>query len=193
MDAQATLRTQLGRIWTPEKPLPTRPVLRELTRCCSHHWGAEALLKKASVVYNPRLRTTLGRAILQAMRVELNPHLLNDHPGELVPTLAHELAHLVVYRRHGRVAPHGQQFRHLMAQVGLSAQATHELNVEHVRRRRRRKYLYLHRCSDCGYSFVARRPRRNCYCKACGPEMSWDVFRAPNTAAGQTLLKRLGG
>lgn len=187
------MRADLKEIWTPDQPLPVRPVLRRLALRCGECWDAAALLRTAKVGYNPRLRTTLGRAILQAMRVELNPHLLRDHPEELVPTLAHELAHLVVYRRYGKAAPHGREFRTLMARLGLSGQATHALNVEHVRRRRRSKYLYLHRCSDCGYSFVARRPRRNCYCTACGPEMTWDVFRLPNSAAGRTLLKRLQG
>ncbi|NBB95892.1 MAG: hypothetical protein GVY16_09165 [Planctomycetes bacterium] len=192
MDAATTLQSDVDQIWTPEEPLPARPILRRLVGCCGDRWDEARLLRKVSVVYNPRLRTTLGRAILNARRVELNPHLLRDNPAELVPTLAHELAHLVVHRRHGtRVAPHGPQFRRLMRRLGLSSRATHALDVERVRRRRKSKYLYLHRCSDCGYSFVARRARRNCYCKACGPEMTWDVFRLPDTAAGRKLLEKL--
>jgi predicted SprT family Zn-dependent metalloprotease len=124
--------------------------------------------------------------------IELNPRLLGEHPRELVPTLAHELVHLCVRHRYGETAkPHGREFRSMMRRLGLDGKATHDLPVRHLRKHRRRKYLYLHRCSDCGYEFVARKSRRNCYCRACGPEMEWDIFRLPNTDAGRMLLYRL--
>jgi len=94
----------------------------------------------------------------------------------------------VVYLRYGGVAPHGRHFRTLMRAVNMSAETTHNLKV---RRRRRRKYVYLHRCSDCGYSFVARTIQRNYYCLACGPDMSWNIFRAPNTADGRRRLAEM--
>ena len=110
-----------------------------------------------------------------------------------VGTLIHELAHVVVYLRYGAVPPHGRHFRTLMRAVNLSAKATHDLPVAHLRRQRRRrprqKYLYLHRCDECGYSFVARSIRRGYYCTACGPTMNWDVFRTPDTADGRKRLK----
>jgi hypothetical protein len=50
----------------------------------------------------------------------------------------------------------------LMRQAGFAPEATHSLPVGHLRRRRG-KFLYMHRCDECGYSFIARSMRRNCY------------------------------
>ena len=177
-------------IWNPTAPLPARDSLRGLTDKIGSHWDIKCLSKRVQVVYNPKLSTTLGRAILNSGVVELNPRLLNKHPKELIPTLAHELAHMVVHRRFGRVAPHGNHFKVLMRALNLSPKSTHSLPVDHLRRKRK-KYLYLHCCSECKYRFVARSFRRNYYCVACGPGMKWDVYRVPNTSAGQKLIKQL--
>jgi SprT protein len=187
---EATRRLPTDDLWRPEQGLPARPVLDAIAHRCLTFWGAQCLAPRLRVAYNPRLRSTLGRALLEEARVELNPRLLMAHPEELVGTLAHELAHLVVHDRYGVVAPHGSHFRALMRALGLSDQATHRLDVSLVRRRRRR-YLYLHRCSDCGRSFIARSIRRGYYCIACGPGMRWDIFRAPATPQGRQALDRL--
>ncbi len=177
-------------IWNPTLPLPARDSLRQLTDRIGLSWGIKNLHRKVQVVYNLKLSTTLGRAILNSGVVELNPRLLNKHPNEMIPTLVHELAHIVVYRRFGRAAPHGKHFKALMGALNLSPKSMHSLPVGHLRRKRK-KYLYLHCCSECKYRFVARSYRRNYYCVACGPSMKWDVYRAPNTSAGQKLIKRL--
>jgi SprT protein len=144
------------------------------------------LAERVRIAYNGRLRTCLGRAMLAEGRVELNTRMLQEHPGELVHTLVHELAHLVVYRRFGRVPPHGIRFRTLMRAVHLTARATHDLAAKRTRHRRR--YLYLHRCGTCGRAFIARRIMRGCYCKVCGPRMAWEIVRAPNNPEGMALL-----
>jgi len=190
MDATRSMDVSEG-VWTPSAPLPTRTGLCKLAARCLTAWRAEYLIPRVRIVYNPRLTTTLGRACLTDLRVELNPRLLGEHPAELIPTLGHELAHLVVYERHGKSArPHGVEFRLLLRRLDLPDNARHHLPVTHLRRKRTR-YIYLHRCSVCGQSFLARSVRRNCYCVACGPDMEWDVFRAPNSAAGRALLDRL--
>jgi len=155
---------------------------------CGQAWEMPTLAQWVRIGYNARLRTTLGRAVLDEGRVELNPRLLLRHRSQLVPTLVHELAHLAVHARYGAVAPHGVQFRTLMRAVDLSARATHSLPTDGLARRRRR-YIYLHRCTGCGYAFLARKVRRDYYCTACGPEVPWDVFRAPDTPEGRKLLK----
>lgn len=175
-------------IWTPAQPLPGRAVLGALAERLAAAWGCGGLAGRVKIVYNPRLRSTAGRAFLDEARVELNTRLLREHPDQFIATLAHELAHMVAHRRFGRVQPHGRHFASLMRQVGLPAGATHSLPVAHLRRARGR-FLYLHRCSDCGYSFIARSIRRNCYCRACGPDMSWRVLRAADTAAGRSALE----
>ncbi len=190
MEAKECSLSLTGDIWQPSQPLPTKSVLCEMIHRIGCAWELPELTEQVKISYNPRLSTTLGRAIFNDMHVELNPRLLRAHPEELPATLAHELAHLVVNIRYGRVAPHGREFKTLMRAVNLSPKATHNLPVTHLRRGRK-KYLYLHRCCDCGYKFVARSARKQYYCLACGPDMKWDIFRLPNTPSGQKLLKHL--
>ena len=186
MDANS--KFSVDDLWRPDMPLPTRRVLLAIAGRCAEAWEMPHLADKVRIAYNPRLRTTLGRAVLDQNLVELNTRLLAEHPDQLVETLVHELAHVAVYIRYGSVPPHGRHFRTMVRSVGMSPGATHNLPVAHLQRKR---YLYLHRCSDCGYSFIARSVRRNVYCLACGPEMTWDIFRAPQTRAGRAMLRRM--
>jgi SprT protein len=176
-------------LWQPAPggALPTRQTLLAIAQRCGVAWEMPDLAPKVAIRYNGRLRTSLGWAVLEEGRVDLNTRLLLEHPAELIPTLVHELAHLAIFRRYGRVSPHGMQFRTFMRAVRLSAKATHDLPVESLRRRR---FLYLHRCTGCGYTFIARRPRRDCYCRACGPPSKWRILRAPATAEGKGLLEK---
>jgi len=183
-------RLDVSDLWQPGDALPTGPTLSAVAERCGHIWELPDLARRVTIGYNPRLRTTLGRAMLEDNRVELNVHLLRAHPEELLVTLVHELAHLAVRMRYGNVPPHGREFKTLMGAAGISAAATHKLDTEKLGLRRRR-YSYLHRCSDCGMMFIAGKPRRNCYCKACGPKMTWTIFRAPATTAGRKKLKEI--
>lgn len=180
-----------GDLWSPDEPLPGGRALNELAARILTAWEMPHLIGPVRIGYNARLRTTLGRALLDEHRVELNPHLLRDHPGELIPTLAHELAHLAVHLRYGRAAAsHGLEFRTLMRALDLSGRATHDLPVGHLRQGRRR-YLYVHRCDTCGVQVVARRVLRNRICARCGPAMQWNVLRVPNTPGGRAMVKEL--
>jgi predicted SprT family Zn-dependent metalloprotease len=165
-------------------------VLSAIVERLGRVWNFSVVRNGVRITYNPRLRSTLGRAFLDEKRIELNPHLLREHPRELLNVLGHELAHIVVYLRHGWVPQHGAHFRILMQAVNLAPHATHNLPSGHLRRRRRR-YLYLHRCSDCRYQFVARKVRRDYYCATCGPGMKWKVLRVPNTTTGRKTMKSL--
>jgi len=181
-------RFDVSDLWRPGDPLPSGALLTAIAERCGEVWEIPDFARRVTIVYNPRLRTTLGRAILNDNRVELNVHLLRAYPDELLPAVAHELAHLAVRMRYGQVRPHGREFKALMRAVNMPADATHRLDTARLNLRRRR-YVYLHRCSNCGMMFIARKPRRDCYCKACGPEMSWTILRAPATTAGRKKLK----
>lgn len=51
---------------------------------------------------------------------------------EVVP---HELAHLLVWKHFGRVAPHGKEWKWMMeAVLGVPARRTHQFELESVRR-----------------------------------------------------------
>jgi len=186
------MKFKVDDLWTPDQPLPCQPLLRLLIGRAGLAWGCPDLPERISIGYNTRMRSTLGRAVLEKSRVELNPRLLRAHPNQFIPTLVHELAHLVVYQRYGRVPPHGPPWRALMAAVKIRPAATHKLPTAHLRRARRR-YLYLHRCSQCGMTFLARSVRRNCFCRACGPGMTWAIHRAPDGPEGLRALRNLAG
>ncbi len=89
--------------------------------------------------WNPRLRTTAGRAWVREGRVELNPRLLARHPDAVRMVVAHELAHCLAHRRAPRESAHGPTWRALMVAVGEAPRATHRLDVGDLAVRRRRR------------------------------------------------------
>lgn len=72
-----------------------------------------------------------GTAHAGLWQIRLNPRLLVSAPEfflhEVIP---HELAHLMVFARHGRKAPHGVEWKSLMSGVfGLAPKVTHSLDL----------------------------------------------------------------
>ncbi|HJM39455.1 MAG TPA: SprT-like domain-containing protein [Planctomycetota bacterium] len=111
-------------------------------------WGVEDLRAVIEVRWNPRLRTTVGRAFLDDMVLELNLRLLARHPEQVEHVLIHEAAHLVVRRLFGPdTPPHGRIWKAYMQKAGESTKATHDLDTSglsnsNVRRRRRRRVWF---------------------------------------------------
>lgn len=160
---------QLEVLAAPE-PAPTpAPREEELTH------GARALLKaigetqlaqQIRVRWNPRLRSTAGRAYRARTLVELNPALLTVAGDEVDRTLRHELAHLVAYRRarKKRIAPHGPEWRAACNELGIPGEhRCHTLDFP--RSRQRRQFAYV--CPHCGREI--RRVRRIRVQVACYP------------------------
>jgi SprT protein len=82
-----------------------------------------------TLVYQQR-GTSAGTAWLEKNEIRLNPVLLLENQqafiDEVVP---HELAHLLVWKHFGRVAPHGKEWKWMMESVlGVPARRTHRLN-----------------------------------------------------------------
>lgn len=133
--------------------------------------GLRKLSKKVSVHWNPRMRTTAGRAHYDAMRIELNPGLLGlpgiDGPAEVDRTLRHELAHLVAHLRAcgRRIDPHGLEWRQACSDLGIPGESRcHTLPFRS--RQIRRKFLY--RCPACGVDVPrVRKFRRPVACYTC--------------------------
>ncbi|MGE0640412.1 MAG: SprT-like domain-containing protein [Thermoanaerobaculia bacterium] len=139
-------------------------------------------LREFRVVWNGRLRSTLGRADYRAAAIELNPELLDRNPGELVPTLIHELCHLAAGVRAG----HGAKWKALMVAAGFPPTVCHRLDLSHLGNRSRpRRYLWL--CRRCGETYPRTRPDARRYrCGSCGgglkvlevpgnPSRAWDI------------------
>lgn len=104
-------------------------------------WGAVDVRSEFHWIWNPRLRTTAGRAFLREGRVELNPLLLARHPEVVRQVVIHEFAHLVAHRRRPREPGHGPAWRALMRAAGLPPRASHRLPVDDLRRPRRRRRI----------------------------------------------------
>jgi predicted SprT family Zn-dependent metalloprotease len=141
-------------------PSRRRPAaLARLARRFACRLGARRLAGELQVVFNPRLRTAVGRAVFSARTIELNPRLLDRHPGELVPTLAHELCHLVA----GPRAAHGARWRTAVAALGFAPEVCHRLDVGALAVRRR---SWVWCCVDCGETY--RRRHREAWRYRCG-------------------------
>ena len=127
----------------------------------------DALSKDVRVVWNPRMRTTAGRAFWPDGKIEINPKLKELAPDEVRRTMLHELAHLVAYERAGRrrIMAHGSEWQQACADLGIPGErATHSLPLPG--RQMRRKWRYT--CPVCGESFDrVRRIKRYAGCYSC--------------------------
>jgi predicted SprT family Zn-dependent metalloprotease len=129
--------------------------------------GMPELSRRVQVRWNPRMRTTAGRAWWPDRVIELNPKLNELPSGELWRTLKHELAHLVAYERAGRrrIEPHGPEWRAACADLGIPGERPfHTLPLKG--RRMKRNYSYS--CPSCQSTFQrVRRIRRMVACYDC--------------------------
>lgn len=78
--------------------------------------------------------------------LRFNPEaFLLDWKAHFPATIAHEVAHSLVYRRYGvrRVRPHGPEWRDMMAKLGFPPAVTHHTPLSG---RRSRVYIYQCKC-----------------------------------------------
>lgn len=127
----------------------------------------DALASMVVVEWNPRMRTTAGRAFWPCGKIELNPRLKSVAPEQVRRTLLHELAHLVAYARAGRrrIQAHGVEWKVACAELGIAGErATHSLPLPGRTMQRRWRY----ECPRCGEAVDrVRRMRRWVACYSC--------------------------
>ena len=127
----------------------------------------DKLAKRLRVEWNPRMRTTVGRADYTRSLISLNPALQSFGLDEIDRTLRHELAHLLAQFRAGRhrIFPHGPEWRRACRNLGLEGErACHKLPL--ATRSIARRFLY--RCRNCQREFPrVRRIRRATACLVC--------------------------
>jgi hypothetical protein len=158
-------------------------------------WNAPALAG-LSVAVNPRLSRTLGRLVGRTSRMELGPRALASEK-RLREVLTHEAAHAALARKDdaARQAPHGVEWRELMALAGYP-----EARGAHWRCRRlggqsrpgkpatpKAPPLYDHWCPICQSSRVGRRPVKAWRCAACvaaGLDGKLEITRSPRGRKG---------
>ncbi|RFC48849.1 MAG: putative Zn-dependent metalloprotease, SprT family [Verrucomicrobia bacterium] len=155
-----------------DAPLPVLPAgedadLTGLSRRLVAALGLHDLAKRVVVLWNPRLRTTAGRAYRNRAVVELNPQLVRISPEEIDRTLRHELAHLVAAHRAGRrrIPAHGREWRIACSELGIPGESRcHDLPFQ--RRPQRRRFAYV--CPVCQHRLLrVRRIKRAAACYHC--------------------------
>ena len=125
------------------------------------------LARKVQVSWNPRMRTTAGRAWWPARAIELNPKLKDFSDEEVWRTLKHEFAHLLAYERCGRtrIAPHGAEWKSACAELGIAGEETYH-SLPLTGRKMKKNFSYS--CPSCPAVIFRVRPmRRAVACHAC--------------------------
>jgi predicted SprT family Zn-dependent metalloprotease len=141
-------------------------------------WKAPTLAD-ITVVLNPRLSRTLGRLVGRPWRIELGPRALVSSQ-RLRDVVTHEGAHAALAAKGGatRQAPHGPEWRELMALAGYpDARGAHwrcHTSAGQSPRPKRQQetvasppILYDHWCPVCQSSRTGRRPVKAWRCAAC--------------------------
>ena len=161
------------------------PTLQEAAGRWTEVWGCPGLEKRTEISFSSRFRGGLGRAYLERRQVRLSTKLLNEEREFLEEALCHELAHIAVCELNDkRCRPHGTEWKQLMRAVGFEPRTRIPVNGAPplVRRKRRRRYLYLHRCPVCQAERTARRAVRQWRCVSCveaGLDGSLEIWRRP--------------
>lgn len=145
---QGGLRPEKGRASLRGKD----PRLGEFCRSQLTRLKLDDLAGRVVVEWNPRMRSSAGRAYWPHGLIQLNPRLLEISEAEVRRTLLHELAHLIAYERHPRrrIKGHGKEWRKACVDVGIpDEKATHQLALP--TRTMRRQWRY--ECPVCHQSF----------------------------------------
>lgn len=108
------------------------------------------------LIYQQR-GTAAGTAWLEKWEIRLNPVLLLENQQAFVDEVVpHELAHLLVWKHFGRVAPHGKEWQWMMEHVlGVPARRTHQFAVSSVRNN-----TFSYRCRCQLHQLTIRRHNR---------------------------------
>jgi predicted SprT family Zn-dependent metalloprotease len=138
---------------------------------CAEVWNEPDLPARLTLVVSARLERSLGRCypergLVRIARFALDlPALLRDE------IISHEVAHLVVFERHGRGSrPHGAEWKTLMRSVGLTPRVRIQLAPEEAALSARpgsARARYEHRCPVCHASRFARRRMSQWRCREC--------------------------
>jgi predicted SprT family Zn-dependent metalloprotease len=141
--------------------------LEEKSRTLLRQLGAAKLARDVRVEWNPRMKSTAGRADYRGRLISLNP-LHRDHGIEEIDrTLRHELAHLLAQCRVGRrrIAPHGPEWREACRDLDIADEARCH-NLPFATKAYAARFVY--RCPNCRQEFPrVRRVRRVIACLAC--------------------------
>ncbi|TXK92431.1 SprT family protein [Parageobacillus sp. SY1] len=128
---------------------------------------------KHTATFNPRLRTTGGRYILQTHNIELNKKYYEAFgEDELIAIIKHELCHYHLHLEGKGYRHRDQDFRDLLRQV----QAPRYCRPLPQQAQQRTKKVYVYVCSKCSLKY-RRKKRVNTdkyVCGQCGGKLMLD-------------------
>ncbi len=153
------------------------PELIQLCRDECERLGNGDLARHVLVYWNPKMRSTAGRAYCQDRRIDLNPRMQKVAPEQIEHTLRHELAHLIAYARWARkspLKPHGAEWQRACIELGIpGAPVTHQMPL--AKRVLKRKWCYI--CPVCMMKIQRVRPfQRPSACRRCCVENNGGRF-----------------
>ncbi len=142
---------------TPRLPSPFSKLL-----CVACGINSPSLTRSLSVT--TRTETGLSTArhcrrygVACRLRNSPQPGAVAGKPASFIDEVVpHELAHLLVWKEFGRVAPHGKEWKWMMESVlGVPARRTHQFELESVRRN-----TFPYRCKCQQHQLTLRRHNR---------------------------------
>lgn len=104
-------------------------------------------------------------------KIRISRHLIDNHPGEVIETLKHELGHAVTMHRHRkrRIKPHGKEWESIMEEMEVDKpKACHNLQLT--------EYSYVVKCTNSNCDVELGRHKKSrlvkkpelYVCKECG-------------------------
>ncbi len=158
---------------------PAVDVARVVDDLCVR-WDADGLAEAVQITLSPRLTHNFGHCVADTGRITIAARLV-DFPAILAEVVAHEVAHVEVWRRHGPAArSHGSRWIALMEQAGFPARRCLPPLPGDPPPRRQTSRRYLHRCPTCAAQRVGGRPVGRWRCVACfndGRDGVLDIIR----------------
>jgi len=145
------------------------PIRRSLDHWL-HLWTVPELEAKSRIEWSSRLTRSLGRAFPDKCLIRIASFLSTADEPLLEEILCHEMAHLATRELYGpRARPHGPEWKALMVQAGFEPRTRlpSPNGSGPSPKRRRSRFLYVHRCPVCQISRAARRPVPRWRCAAC--------------------------
>jgi len=128
-----------------------------------------------------------GQYCSQDLTIRYNPQIAAKHYAAFkCRTLAHEVAHHVVYevwggRRYQRIAPHGKEWQSVMQLLGVSdINRCHSYDLQGIKVKRQQRHAYRCHCKKHAISTTRHnRIQRGMeyYCKSCRQLLSADSIK----------------
>jgi len=148
---------------------PTQDLSRAIAKW-ARVWNLPGLARSVTAAFSTRMRRSLGSAHRQSGSVRINSRLAVGHPGLLLETLCHEVAHIAAFRLHGKKAkPHGPEWRALVLAAGYKP--TTMMFCRRIERANEcpaaRKALFKYLCVTCQSPYIGRRKDSRLRCGRC--------------------------